>query len=220
MLDTVEGEPGYDAALEALGIDLPSTLPATLSLEGLAADERRLVLYMLDIPDTDDLTALERESVRAAGPLGRAVLGAFAAAKPPALMDVAMLRRGLHRFYACARGFPPTLTAFLSDVHDFRGDITEVVESDVKDLRRRIKRNTSAGTFVAETLRADDSVRETEIILTDRRGDSGLDYLEYDEDGALRGASTFAAGDGDTVGAVPFACIGCHGVRDVTPPGP
>ena len=85
-------------------------------------------------------------------------------------------------------------------------------------LRRRITRSASAGAFIAETLRADDTVRETEILLTDRRADGHIDFLEYGSDGTLRSASEFTTSTGGlTVGAVPYTCIACHKYADVTP---
>lgn len=215
LLSSVEGEPGYDEELAALDL---AALPATIEVDGLSTFERELVAFMLEV---DGLASIDRDAA-SRHPLGRAVLGAFATAPTAGDVDVGFLRRGLHRFYACARGFPPTLAAFQRDVYDFTADpVAEVVDSRVKDLRRRVFRSAIAEAFVAQTLRDDDSVRETEILLTGRRADGDIDFLEYAEDGSLRGASSFASSSGgEATGAVPFACIACHGTRDVSPPPP
>jgi hypothetical protein len=212
-IDGVEDEPGYDDALGALDL---AALPASLPLGGLSALEAELVRFMLEQEEGD---AVDRDAALAAGPLGAAVLGAFARAGAPGGIDFTFLRQGLFRFYGCARAFPATLEAYREQVWDFRAEPEdEIVASEVKGLRRRIWRSAVHSSFIAETLREDDSVRETEIILTDRRADGDLDFVEYDEDGRLRGASEFAAsGGGETVGAVPFSCIACHGFRDVVP---
>jgi hypothetical protein len=216
QIDGVEDEPGYDDALAALDLE---ALPASLPLGGLSPLEAELVRYMLE---TQELDAVERDAALEAGPLGAAVLGAFARASTAGELDFTFLRQGLFRFYGCAREFPATLDAYREQVWDFRAEPEdEIVASDVKGLRRRIWRSAVHSSFIAETLREDDSVRETEIILTDRRADMDLDFVEYDEDGLLRGASEFAAsGGGETVGAMPFSCIACHGFRDVVPAAP
>lgn len=220
-LDAVEGDAGYDDELAALDVD---ALPDVISTASLSTFEIDLVSYMLEVDGTS-LEEIDREEARAT-PLGLAVLGAFARAQesgaPRGELDFAFLRRGFHRFYACARGQPPTLDAFKRDVFDFTTVApAQTIDSRVKGLRRRITRDAVAGAFIAETLLDDGSVRETEIILTDRRADFDLDFIEYDENGALRSASEFAsAGGGQATGAVPFACIACHGYRDVSPPPP
>jgi hypothetical protein len=214
-LDTVDDAPGYDDALAALDL---AALPASITLSSLSQAQHDLVLYMLDLNDAD---AIDRDTALAT-PLGRAVLGAFAQSDAdggaPGALDFAFLRRGLFRFYACERAFPATLTQFTRDIFDPATDTNDVVDSDVKNLRRRITRSASAGAFVAETLLDDDTVRETEVILTDRRHDGHIDFLEYGEDGALRSASQFATGNGsDAIGAVPFTCIACHTYSNVSP---
>lgn len=214
VLPSLEGSPGYDEELAALDL---TALPSLLAVDALSAFERELVAFMLEV---DALEHVDRDAALA-HPLGRAVLGAFARAADDGGVDLAFLRRGLHRFYACARGFPPTLADFKREVFDYGAEpVAEVVESRVKNLRRRIIRSAIADAFIAETLREDGTVRETEILLSGRRADSDLDFLEYGEDGALRGASSFASSQGEVTGAVPFACIACHGTRNVSPASP
>lgn len=218
---TIEGAPGYDEELAAV---LATTLPPSISLAPLSAFERSLVLYMLD---EFELDAVDRDKARER-PLGRAVLGAFASRAVDGVVegiDVGMLRRGLHRFYACDRGFPATLAEFNRTIADVSAmTVGETVDSRVKDLPRRMRRSVVDGVFVAETLVVtgeSETVRETEIVMTDRRNDGALDFLEYDQAGDLRGASSFASSSGvQSVGSVPFACITCHGTRDVTPQSP
>ena len=209
----LESEPGYDEELHVDGA------PASLPLPG-AGLQRDVVLYMLerDSFDPNEPTAIDRDDALAAGPLGRAVVGAFA--QGDGELDFAFLRRGLHRFYACDRGLPLTLAAFNETVVNVASiPEAETIDSDVKDLPRRMRRSAADGAFVAETL-LDGNVRETEILLTDRRGDGAIEFIEYDSNGDLRSASSFATSGGESVGAVPFTCIACHGTHNVTPDAP
>lgn len=69
----------------------------------------------------------------------------------------------------------------------------------------------AAGVFAAETIAADGSVRETEIMLAGRRDDGFLDFLVYGADGRLTEGSTFATiVGGDTVASTPLSCMACH----------
>jgi hypothetical protein len=216
VLGGVEAEAGFDDVVRAVDV---ATLPATLPLSQASAFERLLIGYLLEGEAIDDVNnTVDVAGAAAAGPMGLTVLAAI---DPSGDVDVTTLRRGLHRFYGCARAFPTTLSGFLADVHDWRDDPQQTIASTVKGLRRRIFRDGAAGVFVAETLNDDDSVRETEIIITDARRDGALDFLEYDASGVLRGASRFAAaGGGQTTGPAPFACIACHGTDVVSPAPP
>ena len=213
-LTGVEAEADFDAALLAVDVE---ALPRQLSLSRLSAFQQLLVRYMLDVPESID--TIDTRAAVDAGPLSWAAMAAFS--PDGASVDTAFLRRGLHRLYGCARGFPPTLAEFQALVFDYRAEpAAQVVQSTVKNLPRRIWRSAERGAFVAETLLGD-VVHETEIILTDRRRDGRIDFLEYNQGGILVGASTFAAATGgQAVGAVPFACISCHGTNSVTPPPP
>lgn len=217
-LTGVEAQADFDDVVRAVDVE---ALPATLPLSRASAFKRLLIGYLLEgdgIVSTGGVEVVDTRVAAAAGPLGLTVLASIDGAGD---VDVTILRRGLHRFYGCARGFPMALADFVGGVHDWQADPQETVPSTVKGLRRRIFRNGDAGVFVAETLNDDDTVRETEIILTDRRRDAGLDFLEYDAAGVLRGASRFAAsGGGQTTGPSPFACIACHGTDVVSPPPP
>ncbi len=215
LLDGLENTDGYDDELAALDQNaLPAALP--LDVTGL---QRDVALYMLerDSFDDDEPTTIDRDAASST-PLGRAVIGAYAQGE--GVLDFAFLRRGLHRFYACDRGLPLTLDAFNEQVVDVASiPEAETVDSDVKGLPRRMRRSASDGVFVAETLlEPNGAVRETEIIWTDQRRDGALEFLEYDANGALRSASSFATSTGgESVGAVPFTCMACHGTHDVTP---
>lgn len=216
VIDGLEGEAGYDEALAALD---PASLPEELPLD-VTGLQRDIVLYMLerDSFDPESPASIVRDEAQARGALGVAVLGAYAAGD--GALDFAFLRRGLHRFYACDRGFPLTLRDFNARVVDVSAiPEAETVDSDVKGLPRRMRRSGPDGVFVAETLvAAGGPVRETEIILTDRRQDGAIEFIEYDEDGNLRSASSFATSTGgESVGAVPFTCMACHGTHNVTP---
>lgn len=216
VLTGVEAEAGFDDVIRAVDV---GALPATLPLAEASTFERLLIGYLLEGEAIDDASdTVDVAAAAAAGPMGLTVLAAIA---PTGEVDVTVLRRGLHRYYGCARAFPTTLAGFLADVHDWQADPQQTLPSTVKGLRRRIFRNGAAGVFVAETLNDDDSVRETEIILTDARRDGALDFLEYDVEGILRGASRFAAaGGGQTTGPSPFACVACHGTDVVSPAPP
>lgn len=215
-----ESAPGYDDELAALDL---AALPASIPLAPASAVERLLVSYMIDEREPE---AVHRDTALAQ-PLGRAVLGAFAIpvrdAEDDGSPDLSFLRRGLHRFYACERGLPLTLAAFNESITDVSAmAVGETIDSRVKGLPRRMRRSAVEGVFVAETLvntAEGFAVRETEILLTDRRNDGAIEFLEYDAAGVLRSASSFATATGDqSLGAVPFTCIACHGTRDVTPP--
>ncbi len=212
-LPTVEATAGYDDAL--LSTDL-GTLPEQVDIVGSSAFSLLMLRYMLEGADADvvDVAAAKEASL-----LSWAAVASLRDEGTDA--DVTLLRRGLFRFYACERAFPTTLLGFKAEVHDFSTDeAQETVDSRVKGLPRRIYRNAETGTFVAETLEGG-VVRETEIILTDRRRDGRIDFLEYDHEGQLVGASRFRGSNGqDSVAAVPFGCITCHGTDVVSPASP
>ena len=103
----VEAQPGYDELLEALDV---TALPETIDLSGLSTITRSIVAYMLEI-DLDALPdTMPRDEIAAIEPMGRAVLLADG--------DLVLLRRGLHRFYQCARAFPLRLEDFKSAIYE------------------------------------------------------------------------------------------------------
>ncbi len=195
----VEAQPGYDELLEALDV---TALPETIDLSGLSTITRSIVAYMLEI-DLDALPdTMPRDEIAAIEPMGRAVLLADG--------DLVLLRRGLHRFYQCARAFPLRLEDFKSAIYDYSDISPYEVQSMPKNDIRRIREDKAAHVYVAETL-IGDAVRETEILLANHRKDGALDFLVYDSDGDLVDRSEFVTAVGtDISGASPYACIACH----------
>ena len=88
------------------------------------------------------------------------------------------------------------------------------IQSNAKNHVRRLRADDKAGFWMAETV-VDGKVRETEIILSNRRGDGALDFLAYDENGQLMDRSRFETPDNvDISGAAPYVCIICHSSTD------
>lgn len=203
---SVEAQLGYDELLAALDVQ---TLPETIDLAALSTIHRSVTAYMLEI-DLDSLPDnMQRDEILAIEPMGRAVLLAFADGGPLGA-DLVTLRRGLHRFYQCARAFPLRLEDFKSTVLDYTDLVPFEVQSMPKNDIRRIREDAAAHVYVAETL-IGDAVRETEILLADHRDDGALDFLVYDADGDLVDRSEFVTAVGtDISGAAPYACIACH----------
>ena len=206
MSTSVEAAPGYDEALAALDLE---TLPQTIDLSGLSTIHRSIVAYMLEI-DLDALPdTMTRDEIAAREPMGLAVLLAIAQGGP-AGADLVLLRRGLHRFYQCARAFPLRLEDFKAAVFDYSDLQPYEVQSMPKNDIRLIREDSKAHVYVAETLINGD-VRETEILLANHRDDGALDFLVYDAEGALVDRSEFVTAiNTDISGASPYACIACH----------
>jgi len=204
-----EAFPHYDEDLAALDLE---SLPETLDIESLVINVRSLVAYMLHIPLAELPATLTRDEIAAAGPMGQAVLGAFvvaANAKMPGL-DLPFLRRGLHRFYQCDRAFPLHIEDFRAVHFEYADEPYYELWSVPKDDIRRIRENAELGIYIAETY-IDGILRETEILMSHSRTDGALDFLVYDEAGALMDRSEFVTASGDTVGgASPYGCIACH----------
>jgi hypothetical protein len=91
-------------------------------------------------------------------------------------------------------------------------------------------RSAPAGAFVAQSLvdgdGSDDGsggdVRETEVILSDRRRDGALDFVTYDAAGDRARVSRFLDEQGQTeTRDAPLSCLQCHrtdrGFVEVTP---
>jgi hypothetical protein len=206
----VEAFPNYDEELTALDL---ASLPDGLQLSNIGLIQRSIVAYMLEIdldllPETmlkDDLLAIE--------PLGKAVLGAFAEQKRKGHqgVDLIFLRRGLHRFYQCARAFPLRLEDFRKAIYDYSEIVPYDVHSVPKNRTRRLYEDHDLGIYVAETIADDDAVRETEIQLTKNRVDKAIDFVVYDGDGNLMDRSEFVTTVGSDIGgASPYGCISCH----------
>ncbi len=210
----VEAFPNYDEELAALDL---STLPAEIDLSTEDSLRRGIVAYMLEQEFPELPSVLDRDTLLAAGPMGKAVLAAYMIAqnKGDEGIDLVFLRRGLHRYYQCVRAFPLTLEGFKKAIYDYTDDSGYFFESGIKDSTRYIRENHELLVYIAETVDAEDEadplVRETEILLGGRRSDSALDFLVYDHDGKLMDRSPFMAFSGDTVvGSAPYTCMSCH----------
>jgi hypothetical protein len=126
-------------------------------------------------------------------------------------LDFLFLRRGLARFYNCARGYPATLDEFKAMWGDHGAREGFVVElSAAKCGPRRLFEDEEAQVYVAETL-VDDEVRETEIMLANNREDGQLDFVVYQPDGRRTDRSTFpTVGGSEITAAAPYVCLTCH----------
>lgn len=207
---SVEAQEGYDAQLASLDLQ---GLPEELDISTLLPLFRGVVAYMLERdPETLGPT-LNRDELMKIEPMGKAVLGAFAMARlnQQEELDVIFLRRGLHRFYSCARQFPLTLAEFKTAYGDFsQHEVTLIDPSRPKGGPRRLIANPADQIWVAETV-VDGQVRETEIVMGGRRADSAIDFVVYDHDGNLMDRSEFSTTNGGTrVAAAPYGCIACH----------
>jgi hypothetical protein len=208
-ISNIEIEPDYDAHLAALDL---TSLPAELSLESLNKLERALIGYMLEIAPTALGDTLKRDLVGDMGPMGQAVLGAFAKAASEGHegLSLPFLRRGFHRYYPCVRAFPMTLDGFRLVYGDFEIASAFDVDSTVKGTTRRLWNLEEDGVYAAQTLE-DGVVRETEIVVSGTRHDGMLDFLVYGPQGDLMDRSAFVAASGDNVtGASPYTCMACH----------
>lgn len=200
-----------DFAAELAALDLRG-LPPQLDLTPSSDLTRATIGYLLGKSYFELGTILDRDAALKLLPLGRVVVGAFAAADPAGQKgaDFLFLRRGLHRYYHCARGYPLTLDEFRRTVWDYRKASGQVVNSMPKAGPRRLYANPDLGIYVAETL-INDMVRETEIQVTKARPDGAHDFLAYDEAGQQVRTSTFASSGGTMrVAASPYTCMACH----------
>lgn len=206
----VEVAPGYEARVAAADL---SILPAVLPLAEVGPLNRTLIAYMLQVDPKALPEALETDRLLNLGPMGKAVLVAFEASYRFGGLgaDLDLLRRGLHRWYACSRAHPTTLEGFHAGVgSDLGGLSARTVYSNVKNEHRRLREDPALGVYVSETI-VSGEVRETEIILEGHRPDGALDFLVYDATGRLMDRSRFITADGvDISGAAPYVCITCH----------
>ncbi len=201
----VEARPGIEQALASLNVHaLPAHLPPPPN-EVAAA----LAHYLVDAPRTD--AGFDRDALLDAGVLGHVVLGAYAVKSPlaDAGVDIAFLRRGLHRYYACATQQPRTLADLEATIGHYLDWPRYDVASKPKGGTRRLRRQ--GAVHVAETLLPDGGVRETEVMLEGRRADGALLFWSYDARGDATHVSEFATGAGDTKpGSSPYTCLSCH----------
>ena len=232
--DMFEAQAGYEQELaEAKGrVD---GLPDPVDTRRLNTLELGYVGYALEattceqLPTPDDactsdiFPTLSKEFARSRGKLGEVVLAALARgplATPPAAMDFVFLRRGLHRYYACSRPFPPQLATFRAEVFDYTEVQATVIDSFPKVTQRRIRQDACLQIVVAEAISPEGEVHDTEILMAANRADGSLDFLAYEPGGALVDRGSFATtGELDTavVAASPYVCTSCHINRDVRP---
>ena len=207
---SVESQPGYDEELKSRDLD---ALPETLPIADLDISQRARIAYALEIHLNDLGDTLNRTALLAKGQIEQAVLASFTVNADGAVeFDFDFFRRGFHRFYACSRGLPLTLSGFESLYGPLESiPFEDQATSIPKQGPRRMRENHALSVYAAETLDADGAVRETEIILGSHRTDGALDFLVYDEMGHLMDRSEFATLTGGTVvSASPNACLSCH----------
>ena len=194
----------FDAELARLDLD---ALPASIDLSALLPFQRSLVAYVLERDPATMGDTLDRDALRASVS-GRAVLGAFARGTG---LDVIFLRRALARVYGCSRGFPATLDDFKRDRFSWTTGEGFVVDSKPKRGPRRLLSSPDGTVHIAETLEADGTVLETEIILKGTRADGALDFVVYDAHGRLDTGSEFPLPSGETRRLdAPYVCMACH----------
>ncbi len=212
----VESTPGFEADLASVDV---SDLPEEVDISAMNGLFRGLIAYALDVAPEQLGGTLRTADLLAGGPLGRSVAASLAlGAGSPVGIDFPFLRRGLHRYYHCGRGFPRTLDGFREAVFDFRPVESDDVDSLAKCGTRRLTTNDAEGVYVAETI-IDGEVRETEILLRGGRQDGNLDFLIYNAEGQLSDRSEFPTiGMGPHVlAASPYVCMTCHLNRERAP---
>ncbi len=213
--DIPEAFADIDAELAATDI---SALPDPIDISAMASIYRGFIGYALGIAPAALGDSLDHATALAAGPLGEVVLASIARdPSSEAGMDFTFFRRGFHRFYTCSRGYPLTLEGFFQTFIDYRDMDGEIVDSAAKCGDRNLILDSATQVYIAETLESG-RVRETEILLRGNRADGQLDFLVYDENGALTERSIFpnAAGD-ELVAAAPYSCMTCHFDADSNP---
>jgi hypothetical protein len=192
-------------------------LPEQLDVARFTAYERGFVAYALDMPGEQLVGSVARDALLERGALGVAVLAAYARAGGDGVaFDFGFFRRGFHRFYSCARGFPVTLDAFRADWFDYAEVAPTVLLPSVKgaETPRHLYGGGDAEcdlqVSVAETLEGDE-VRETEVLLRGARLDGPLEFVAYDASGRLmyRSAVTAVSGS-EVIAGSPFVCMSCH----------
>jgi len=204
----VESQEGFEEDLMNISLD---ALPEEIDLSELIPLFKGLVAYTLDKDITEFDQAIQKRDLLARGILGRVVAASLVLGQmDPLGIDFLFLRRGLHRYYHCDRGFPVTLEGFKQSIFDY-SDETEILESIAKCGPRNIFADETQGVYVAETV-VDGEVRETEIILSGRRQDGNLDFLIYNSDGLLSDRTRFPTlrAGSEVMAASPYVCTSCH----------
>jgi hypothetical protein len=180
-----------------------------MSTELLSDLELAILAYALDLPQAEISPMLHVDQVPDT-PLGLGVLASFAQTEAPDL-DLEFLRRVLHRYYACDRGLPPTRSAFIAELGDYRDFSARTVsQSILKGVARTLYEDAGLGIYVAESTDPETGELETDIILTDSRADGALEFLSYGIDGAATDRIGMVQGSGVSVVPAPLACAMCH----------
>lgn len=193
-----------DAILAAIDY---SGLEEDIDPDAMPGLTRSLVAYMVN-QNGPELRLKKSELEKTY--MGRAVLAAIKAGRDtgePA--DFNLLRRGLHRYYLCDRGYPMTLDAFRAEIYDYKALPPYPVDSVPKGETRWVRLDSDRLLFVAETV-VDDEVRETEMLIGKNRNDGALDFLVYDGAGNLSDRTDVLRDDKDQVVDAPYGCMSCH----------
>ena len=167
--------------------------------------------YGLEI-DPSTLDIVNIEEARALGKLGEVTAAALIRGREMNGLDfdIGFFRQGLFRYYTCSKKFPLTFDEFQQTTFDISDADSVTLDSAAKCTKRRVFRNDPLRLSIAQTI-SDGEVRETEIILTDNRRDSQLDFVTYGADGQLVDRSQFPTHGGTTaVAAAPSVCLTCH----------
>ena len=209
----LESNPNFDADLAAVSLE---GVPEQIDISDMIGLFKSMIAYTLDVPLNRIGNSLNKQDVLSKGIMGKVVIASFALGIANGTdIDFRFLRRGLHRFYHCSRKFPMTLRGFRAAIFDYASVTPQDIDSIAKCGTRRLFRNDTDKVYVAETLE-DGEVRETEIILGERRQDGNLEFLVYDAGGRLTDRTVFpnTAQTRDVTSAAPFVCTTCHASTD------
>lgn len=201
-----EAEPGLEALVAATDL---SELPAQLDTSGLSALDLALLAYALDVPQSEIDTTLDTSLADDVHPRMRDAILASFAQTPDHHLDGALLRRAVHRYYACARSLPVTRDELVARYGDYHALPTRTIARSIpKQTERVLYEDPDAGFYVAETTSA--SGVESEVILDGARSDGALEFLAYDTHGRLVDRTPLAMTSQPEVLPVPFTCAMCH----------
>jgi hypothetical protein len=205
----LEADGDFAVSLAELPGRLADASELTRETGELAPFIREVLAWMLEQPHAT-LGTISLDILAEGDPLAQSVALAFLdgdGVRP----DVRTLRRGLHRYYACARALPLALDDLIEEAGGVDSSTTSLVErSEPKGHPRRLTVSNDGLLFLAETL-VDGAVRETEAVWQGQRADGALEFLVYDDNGRLRDGSNFVTSIGaESPAAAPYACLACH----------
>lgn len=204
--NVVDLQAGYEADAAAARAAADVVYPVNLS--EVPSFQRATINFMLGRTGGE---TIDESDVVAAGELGAAVAVAIAAGGGSEV-DFIMLRRGLAHSYLCARPLPASLDELVEHFGDFTAweSTFEVGCSRAKNEARRIYEHPEGDLYVAETVDAEGTVRETEVLFRATRDDGHLDFAAYTADGVITDRSSFATPSSTLVLASPYTCLTCH----------